>query len=82
MHKTRIKESRMTFTKFITIAILILIIVALAVYDYGRIVTCDVDKVEIQANLSEIDLYADLELKESLKIYEPKEPVQSLERRK
>ena len=67
----------MTIKNFITSAILILVIVALAVYDYGRRVACDIDKVEIQANLSEIDLYADLELKESLKIYEPKEPVQS-----
>ena len=67
----------MTFAKFITSAIFILVIVALAVYDYGRRVACDIDKVEIQKNLPDTDLYADLELKESLKIYEPKEPVQS-----
>ena len=67
----------MTFTKFIPSAILILVIVVLAVYDYGRRVACDADKVETEANLSETDLYADLELKEFLKIYEPKEPGQS-----
>ena len=57
-------------------AMLILVIVVLAVYDYGRRVACDADKVETEANLSETDLYADLELKEFLKIYEPKEPDQ------
>ena len=66
----------MTFTKFIPSAILILVIVVLAVSDYGRRVACDADKVETEANIQET-LYADLELKEFLKIYEPKEPFQS-----
>ena len=67
----------MTFAKFITSAILILVIVALAVYDYKRRDACDIDKFEIQTNLPDTNLYADLELKEFLKVYEPKEPVQS-----
>ena len=57
-----------------TILMLITILVLVA-YAYDKRAACEAKKTETQVNLFETDLYADLKLKEAIKIYEPNKPV-------